>query len=104
MKNELTIFPSGIDSRIFFSDCDLENLPTMEKYKNLISSGKYTEAANCLYNADVDYYGAWFLNLLENRLRAIGRYALDEIEKPELVLYQSTEPSTTEGMCWVGDI
>lgn len=104
MKNPISIFPNGIDSRIFYSDCNIENLPVLENYKQLLSVGKYTDAKNLLENSDIDYFGAWILNLLENRLYALERYLKEDVAKPELVFYSDTEPDATEvGQSWVSD-
>lgn len=103
MRNVLSIFPNGIDPRVCFSDCDLEGLAVFDEYNELIAQGKYDEAARFMENSDVDYYGAWIFNLLERRLRNIGKYLLEQ-ESPDLVRYSSYAPEgVQEGMCWVGD-
>ena len=103
MRDSTSIFPSGIDSRVFFSDMNLKTRELWNQYYNLISKNKYTQASDFLSNHNLDYYGAWFLNLLENRLVNIGTYLLS-LDKPELTVYQNTEPSDAdEGIAWIGD-
>ena len=116
MKNTTSYFPTQIDDRFFFSDADLDNLITVGQYQTLITQGKYTEAVNLINNniyegtqfPETDFYGAWVLNLLENRLHNIGEYLTTspEIQKPELVKYQDVSPHKTSplGMNWVGEI
>ena len=77
MKNTHTIFPSGIDSRIYAQDITLDNLETFNKYQTLLAQKKYSEASVLLNNSDAYFYGAWMLNLLEKRLNAIGEYLID---------------------------
>ena len=75
----------------------------MENYLRLLNSGNYTSASEYLKNSGVFYYGAWFLNMMENRLRTIGNY-LTNLEDLELVTYSDSEPSESEvfdGMNWI---
>jgi hypothetical protein len=102
MKNTYTIFPSGIDSRVYAQDINLENVSVFNEYQSLLSREKYTDASTFLNNSNVDFYGAWMLNLLENRLYAIDKY-IASMEKPKLTIYQSEEPITDNGMTWIGD-
>lgn len=53
MKNVISIFPDGIDSRVFFSDIDLDNVNVMSEHGDLIKQGKYTDASQLLNNSDV---------------------------------------------------
>ena len=102
MKNILSIFPNGIDSRVFFSDIDLDNINIMNEHENLIKQGKYTDASQLLNNSDVFFYGAWFLNMIENRLVNIGNHLLSK-QKPQLTTYQDSEPTEnlTKNMVWI---
>ena len=75
----------------------------MENYLRLLNSGNYTSASEYLKNSVVFYYGALFLNMMENRLRTIGNY-LTNLEDLELVTYSDSEPSESEvfdGMNWI---
>lgn len=105
MRNESSVFPDGIDPRVYFSDIDLDNVEFMHNYQELIQNGKYTEASQLLNSNDnVTFYGAWVLNMFENRLRNTGEYLLTK-KKASANTYQSKEP--TEGlvknMIWIGD-
>ena len=74
----------------------------MQKYYRYLETGNYTRATELLNNSDVFFYGAWILNLLENRLYAMENYLMNEEEKPTLVTYQSTEPiNAYQGMNWI---
>jgi len=103
MKNALSIFPNGIDSRIFFSDISIDYIDLMSQYQTLIKQGKYSEASQLLNNSGVSFYGAWIFNLFDNRLKNIGEYLLT-LEKPKLTVYQDTEPieALVENLTWIG--
>ena len=103
MRNTQTVFPNGVDELQFFSDIFIDQVPIMENYLRLLNSGNYTSASEYLKNSGVFYYGAWFLNMMENRLRTIGNY-LTNLEDLELVTYSDSEPSESEvfdGMNWI---
>ena len=103
MRNTQTVFPNGVDELQFFNDISIDQVPIMENYLRLLNSGNYTSASEYLKNSGVFYYGAWFLNMMENRLRTIGNY-LTNLEDLELVTYSDSEPSETEvfdGMNWI---
>ena len=103
MRNTQTVFPNGVDELQFFSDISIDQVPIMDNYLRLLNSGNYTSASEYLKNSGVFYYGAWFLNMMENRLRTIGNY-LTNLEDLELVTYSDSEPSESEifdGMNWI---
>ena len=103
MRNTQTVFPNGVDELQFFSDISIDQVPIMENYLRLLNSGNYTSASEYLKNSGVFYYGAWFLNMMENRLRTIGNY-LTNLEDIKLVTYSDSEPSESEvfdGMNWI---
>ena len=103
MRDTSTKFPSEIDNRIFAQDINIEQAPIMNDYYMFLNAGNYDKATELLNNSDVFFYGAWVLNLLEERLHAIGDYVVNTDLKPDLVTYSDTEPSTvSEGMCWIG--
>ena len=104
MKNINTKFPNSIDDRVFAMDISINQVPIMNQYYSLLNSGAYTKASELLNNSEVFSYGAWCLNLLENRLNAIGKYVMD-LEDINLITYIETEPSESEvfdGMNWIG--
>ena len=103
MRNTQTVFPNGVDELQFFSDISIDQVPIMENYLRLLNSENYTSASEYLKNSGVFYYGAWFLNMMENRLRTIGNY-LTNLEDLKLVTYSDSEPSESEvfdGMNWI---
>lgn len=103
MKNTQTIFPSGIDDGVFFQDISIDQVPIMKNYYRLLNNGNYTSASEYLNNSEAFSYGAWCLNLIENRLYAIGNYLLKQ-EDLNLVTYSETEPSTEDlcdGFSWI---
>ena len=103
MRNTQTVFPNGVDELQFYSDISIDQVPIMENYLRLLNSGNYTSASEYLKNSGVFYYGAWFLNMMENRSRTIGNY-LTNLEDLELVTYSDSEPSESEvfdGMNWI---
>lgn len=101
MKNDQSVFPAQYDPLIFFADADLDNYTTYQQYYVLYNNGQYSQASSLLNNSDVDFYGAWLLNLIENELYAIEDN-MDQFidEKPKLVAYSSTAPQG-DYKCWV---
>ena len=101
MKDYNTVFPDYIDDRYFFQDISIDKLPIMEKFNSMIRVDAYTSASEYINAQDVTFYGAWVLNMLEDRLIAIETYLLDEVDKPDLVCYSDTEPTGVDvGYCW----
>ena len=101
MRDATSLFPTAIDSRIYFQDINLSQLETKDDWETELELGNYTDASAVLNNANIDFFGAWVLNLIENRLVAIEEYILT-LTKPELTAYQSTEPDDVdEGFSWI---
>ena len=101
MKDTSTKFPQEIDSRTFFQDICIDQVPIMQEYYKLLNAGNYDMASDLLNNSEVSFYGAWLLNMWENRLNAVGDYVM-KLEKPKLITYQSTEPTNLyQGMNWI---
>lgn len=104
MKNVNTKFPSQIDDRIFFQDLNIDQTLIMKQYYTLLNSGSYTKSSELLNNSEVFFYGAWCLNLLENRLYAIGNYVMN-LEGVDSVVNSELEPSTANlknNFSWIG--
>lgn len=87
-----TKFPNEIDDRIYFHDIDLKQLSTMQRFYQYINLGLYTKAFELIDSSEAFFYGAWLLNMLEDRLYIIGDY-ISKIEKPKIFLYGTSEPS-----------
>ena len=103
MKNTYTIFPDGVDSRVYAQDITLNDLETFSKYQTLLAQGKYSDASVLLNNSDAYFYGAWMLNLLEKRLNAIGEYLIN-LEEDILTYASEIEPENVEyGTHWISD-
>ena len=101
MRDISTKFPQSIDDRIFFQDISPEQIPIMKQYYSILKNGNYTKASEFLNNSGVFSYGAWCLNLLENRLYAIGNYVMN-LENINLVNYSKSEPTNVEdGTAWI---
>ena len=99
MKDITTKFPTQIDDRVYFSDISISQIPVMKQFYNLLNTGAYTKASELLENSEVFYYGAWCLNLLENRLYAIGNNVID-LEEINLIKYSESEPSEELDDCY----
>ena len=103
MRNVYTQFPYAVDDRIYFQDINLSQLTTKTNFETYLANSQYTDASAELNNANIDFFGASVLNLLENRLVAIENYLLTLI-KPQLTAYQSTEPTGVGvGFTWIED-
>ena len=101
MKDASTKFPQEIDNRIFWQDLQIYQTTIMQKYYTYLNAGNYDEASDLLNNSDVFFYGAWILNLLENRLYAIEKYVFG-LDKNKIVEYQRTEPlNVSQGTVWI---
>ena len=101
MKDASTKFPQEIDDRIFWQDLQIYQTPIMQKYYTYLNAGNYDEASDLLNNSDVFFYGAWILNLLENRLYAIEKYVFG-LDKNKIVEYQRTAPfNVSQGTVWI---
>ena len=89
---------------VYAQDITLNDIETFSEYQALLAQGKYKDASLKLVNSDVCYYGAWMLNLLENRLKAIGEYLFYKVEDNVLTHYSETEPENVEyGFNWISD-
>lgn len=101
MKNDQSVFPDQYDPLIFFSDADLDDANVYQQYYILYNAEQYSQASTFLNNSNVDFYGAWLLNLIENELYAIESNMSQFVdEKPKLVAYSSTAPQG-DFKCWV---
>lgn len=103
-----SVYPTGIDPLIFYQDVDIEKAPLLQQYYTLLNNNNFDGGKAYLQSIDVDYYGAWLLNTIENRLLTIEQHIREIIgEKPEIVVYSTTEPKakmTAECFNWTGDI
>ncbi len=96
-----TVFPADIDARKYYQDVRISQLNTKTAYEGTLRQGNYTAASHVLQTSNIDYYGAYMFNMLENRLDAIQTY-LDAKEKPVLTKLQSEEPlDVEEGVSWI---
>ena len=101
MRNVVSQFPSAVDDRIYFQDINLTQLNTKKNWENYLANGQYTDASNELNNANIDFFGASVLNLIENRFVALENYMLT-MTKPDWTYYGSTEPTvSTVGYTWI---
>ena len=102
MRSSDTVFISpdyDIDSRLYFSDISINKESMMNEYQRLLSLGHFDDALDLIQ--DEDFYGAWLLNLLENRLHNLYIY-IDGLDKPILEIYQISEPVEADiGMVWI---
>ena len=106
MRNEQSVFPDNIDPLIFYSDADLDNQHYLAHYYSLLESGDYVGASQYIQSIDedIDFYGAWLLNLIENELYAVENYIDQHITpepKPKLVHHGANEPSDPAYTHWV---
>lgn len=103
MKDTTSNFPNSIDDLVFFQDISISQVPIMEDFYILLNAKNYTAASEYLNNSGVFFYGAWCLNLLENRTYAVSKYLMS-LEDLKLMTYSDSEPSESEiydGMNWI---
>ena len=105
MRKTITNFGHGeIDPRVYAHDITLNDLETLNDYRIALANGDYDETCRILNESDVCFFGAWMLNLLENRLQAIGNYLNNELERDVLTYASETEPENVEyGISWIAD-
>lgn len=100
--NPISSFPDTVDEQPFFQDVDLNHLPIMEHYDELISQHKYNEA-NAYMNQQSGIYGyfADFFNLIENRIETLQTYLLKK-EKINPFVSSDDEPDTlSDNTIWI---
>ena len=111
-KPEESVFPEEIDPLIFYQDASIERKPELAQYYAYLNENNFDAAKDYLAASTLDYYGAWLLNLIENRLYAIEDN-MDEYvgEKPNIVIHSAKEPHDSIGIDdeekfynWTGDI
>ena len=106
MRNTTSKFPNEIDDRLFLSDVSISQVTIMNEYRALLNKGDYSSASALLNDSGVFYYGAWILNLLEDRLCKIGEAIMNE-EDHSLMTYNTLTMSqmndVTLGMNWITD-
>lgn len=97
-----SIFPDGIDDRTFFHDVDLDNLPVVETYDNLIKNNSFTDANVFLsQQSGVHNYSADLFNYIEAKI-STWQQAVIEKEKYNPFHYSSTEPDDMSvGEFWI---
>lgn len=78
------------------SDMDINDVPTVEQHKNLISRNKFSEAASLLDNAGHKKgFRAAIFNTIQNKLREIQIYLLNKTAEPN-EYYSLKEPTDAE--------
>lgn len=111
-KPEESVFPENIDPLIFYQDVNIERMSELGQYYIYLNENNFDAAKNYMASSDLDYYGAWLLNLIENRLYAIEDN-MDELvgEKPNIVIHSEKEPHDYIGIDdenkfynWTGDL
>ena len=101
MKDYSSVFPDNVDKLNFFQDISIDKIPIMEKHQRMIAQKTYSAASEYLNEQDITFYGAWVLNMFEERLIAIENYILYQLEKPNLTTYKDIEPTNVDvGYCW----
>ena len=108
-RPEQSVYPEQIDSLVFFQDASLETHSELAPYYNYINMNNFDGAKQYMADSNLDFYGAWFLNRIENCLYAVELNVEDIVgDKPEIVVYSATEPKSKMvlGECfnWVGDM
>lgn len=92
-KPEESVFPEDIDPLIFYQDASIERKPELGQYYVYLNENNFDAAKDYLANSTLDYYGAWLLNLVENRLYAIEDNVDEYVgEKPKIVIHSAKEP------------
>jgi len=96
-----TVFPNGIDRRLYFSDISIPEEDDVREFHTKVDQGQYSDAEDIASNHDS--YDSDLFNMFDSRLHAIYNY-LDEHrqDKPLLGLYQQEEPTDVPvGMVWI---
>jgi len=102
-----SVYPSGVDDLIFYQDPNIDKYPLLARYYQILNTNDFSGAHDYLQSVDLDYYGAWLLNKIEDRLITVERNINSVLgEKPKLVIHKYTEPAdsefTSECFCWTG--
>ena len=96
-----SIFPDGIDERTFFHDVNLNTLPIMEAYNNLISNNRYTDASIFLsQQSGLHGYSADLFNFIEAKINTWQKAILEK-EKYNPFHHSPTEPNIEVNEVWI---
>ena len=109
VRPEQSVYPEEFDELIFFQDANIETSPELGQYYQYLNMNNFDGARDYIVNSRLDFYGAWFLNLIENRLYAVETNVEEIVgDKPEIVVYSATEPKSKmvldECFNWVGTL
>ena len=102
LVNSASYYPNKVDEMIFFQDNDIEKVPIITQYENLISQGKYNEA-NKFINQQEGVYGyfADFFNAIENRIYSLQDYLLTKQKINPFVSDDEEPTSITSDTIWI---
>jgi len=95
--NSTSYYPDKVDDMVFFQDNNLETVPIMEKYQQLIAKGKFSEAAKYI-NQQKGVYGyfADFFNMIENRISKTQEYLWTKPAKIQPFVYYAKRKLCTK--------
>lgn len=96
-----------IEGMTFFSDVKLSNKSIMDEYDAYVAQGKYDEASEYIEDANkqgkIYSYSAYFYNLIENKIKAVQDYLLNEkVKQSSPFKYSEEKPIDIEiGEFWL---
>ena len=99
MHNGTSVFPTDIDSQTFFADMRIKDTQLQTEYLAKVKSGNLDEAAEILDESNLEYYGAYWYNMMVSRLFALETY-LSNKEATDRVCYQNEPPVGKR--IWIG--
>lgn len=97
-----SVYPEGIDPLIFYQDCDYDHKGILGEYYQLIINNHFEQAAELMHNSDIDYYGAWLLNMIEDRLRTTEENIDVWVDAKPILTIRSATPPSNHTAHWVG--
>lgn len=101
--NELSYYPGGIDSLLFFQDNGIEHADELKYYKNLISENKYTEASSYAdFQSNLHMYSGSLFNCIENRILELQKYLLTKNSHQIIVSADQPEDAALNTI-WIND-
>lgn len=103
--NELSFYPNGIDPLLFFQDNGIEHIEELQKYKNLIAKGNYTEANSYAdFQSHLYMYSASLFNCIENRILALQEHLLTKQKLTPMICCANPPDDVPLNTVWVNEI
>ena len=85
--NSLSFYPDGgVDQLLFFQDNEIDQLPIIKHYDELIKKNQYSEADKYISQQEgIHGYFADFFNAIENRIYSLQSHLLNKEKTQQFI-------------------